>query len=199
MAQEKTRNTGKICFIDWSRSSHKLLDTPVLDLDDVNSSAAVDSNAVRKIELARELSVMAEHAQYLPVQVQLENAIVLSIAHVDGVFAGYVIQAPGRSDIRPLSEKLAVLIEDLHAFVGTVGYVDAAGFVEHDIVNQVELSIARAFRAPMHQVLAIRGELDQAGIDIAVGDKEFAVLSECDIGRLVESVFAVVVTGGART
>src|SRR6266576_3708441 len=115
-------------------SVRKLLDTPVLDLDYVDSSRAVNPDAVREIKLAWKLAIAAEHTQYLPVQVQLDDAIILAVAHIDRVFAGDVVQAPWRSDVRPLAEKLPNAVEYLHALVGAICNVNAAGFVQNNIV-----------------------------------------------------------------
>src|SRR5437016_1734656 len=130
-------------------SVRKLLDTPVLDLDYVDSSRAVNPDAVREIKLAWKLAVAAEHAQYLPVQVQLDDAVILAVAHVDGVFAGDVVQAPWRSDVRPFAEKLSVAVEYLYTLIGAIGNVNAAGFVQDNIVDQVEFTVAGSLLAPV--------------------------------------------------
>src|ERR1700730_13550814 len=158
-----------IFFIDYPLSC-KLLHTPVLDLHYVNSPSAVNSDAVREIKLAWKLPIAAEHAQYLPVQVQLDDAVILTIAHIDGIFTGDVIQAPRRSDVRPFAEKLSVAVEYLHTLVSSIGDVNAAGFVQNNIVNQVEFAVAGSLLAPVGQVLAVGSELGDAGIDIPIGD-----------------------------
>src|ERR1700730_4966454 len=121
-------------------SECELLRPPVFDLDYIDRSGAVDSDAVREIKFPWKLAVAAEHSQNLPVQVQLDDAVILSIAHVEGVFAGDVVQTPWRSDVRPLAEKLPGAVEYLYALVGAIGNVNAAGFVQNNIVDQVEFA-----------------------------------------------------------
>src|SRR5207245_1266147 len=68
-----------------------------------------------------------------------------------------------------------------------------------DVVHQIEFTIARAFPAPVSQVLAIRAELDHARINVGVGHRQGAVLGERDIGWLVERILAVILLRRART
>src|SRR5205085_4902790 len=66
---------------------HELLDAPVLDFGHVDGAAAVHCQIVREVQLAWNLSVRPQYAQDLAIQVELDNAIVQAVAHIQRVVA----------------------------------------------------------------------------------------------------------------
>src|SRR5262249_47957454 len=136
-----------------------------------------------------------ERAEDLAFEVQLDDAVVLAVAHVDGLLLGDVVDAPRGADAGPLSAVLAVGGEDLDALVGPVGNVDEALLIDLDVVDEVELAVAGSFRAPLADELAGGVELDDPRVDVAVGDIDVAVSAEGDVGRTVEGVLGGVVAG----
>src|SRR5437899_3050384 len=106
--------TRRMSSDPWS----EFLDSPILDLGYVDCAGAVYGDVVCVVELAWDLAVAAQDAEHLSVQVELDDAIVLAVAHVDRVLSRHVLQTPGRADVGPLAEELAARIENLDALVG---------------------------------------------------------------------------------
>src|SRR6185437_4416749 len=82
------------------------------------------------------------------------------------------------TELRPLGDELAVLVENLDAAVRAVGDKDAPLTVQRDAVRHVELAGSLALLAPGLQHLAVGRELDDAGVRaraVPVGDKDRAV------------------------
>src|SRR5262249_40120959 len=140
-----------------------------------------------------------EHAKNLPLQIQLDDPIVQAVTHINRIFACYIVQAPRRADIGPLTEELAVAIKDLDPLIRPVGDIHATFGIEYNIVNHVELAVVAAFLPPMREIFGITIELNYARVDVAIGDIEIAVRGEGDVSRFVERILAVVVTRGTRT
>ena len=88
----------------------------------------------------------------------------------------------------PLPEELAIGIEDLNAVILAVAYIDILVGIDADRMGSVELPRPFAAPAPFQQVLALAGELDHAGVAVAVGDEEIAIGQERNVGGTVECV-----------
>ena len=107
-----------------------------------------------------------------------------------------------RAEVVPFAQVLAVGIEDLDAVVLAVADVDDARGIDRDRVNGIELAPTRAGLAPRGDVLAFRGELDDARVAVTVGDVDLARGSEGKVGRPVEALgvvarYALVADGAA--
>src|SRR5262249_22505529 len=85
---------------------------------------------------------------------------------------------------------LAVGIEDLDPVVLAIADVDAPPGVEDDRVRQVEFPGPSPLLAPLLEQLAVRGELEHAGIAVAVRDVELATRGNGDVGGPVKLVAA---------
>ena len=79
------------------------------------------------------------------------------------------------ADVCPLVEILAGFIEDLDAIVVAVRDVDPTLRVECHVMNQIELAMSRALRAPLPQVLSVLVELYDARVVITIGHIERTV------------------------
>src|SRR5207245_1580643 len=133
---------------------HKLVDAPVAEVRRIDGSRAVDGYLMWSINLAGNLAKRPQYAQNLAVQIHLDDARIIAVAHVKNIFAPHVVQSLRHTKIRPLAQKLALLIEDLHALVHAVGHIQAPPAVNGNIVHQREFAIAGPFRAPLAQVFA---------------------------------------------
>src|SRR6266849_531198 len=103
------------------------------------------------------------------------------------------------TELLPLGEELAVLVEDLDAAVGAVGDEQTPGGIEREPVRHVEFARSLAFLAPRFDELAVSGELHDAGIGlvaVSVGDEDIAVRRDDHVGGRVE--MGGVFTGLAR-
>ena len=89
-----------------------------------------------------------------------------------------------------VGEVAAVLVENLDAVVFAVGNKQAGFAVNPSAVGQVELAGAGAGAAPGFDELAVRGEVVDAGVGVAIGDKDFAGGVDGDAGRKVEGFSA---------
>src|SRR5215831_15360766 len=93
------------------------------------------------------------------------------------------------TELLPLGDEVAVLIEDLEAVVGAVGDEQASGGVECEAVRGVEFARSLAFLAPRLDEFAVAGELDDAGVGliaVSVGDEDIAVGRHNHVGGRVE-------------
>src|SRR5204863_2720736 len=94
--------------------------------------------------------------------------------------------ALGRSEMRPLLQEAALLIENLNPVVLAVADVDSSLRVDPDRMRSLELARPRARGAPREQELAVFIELHYAMVAISIGHEKIAIRGECDISRTIE-------------
>ncbi len=95
--------------------------------------------------------------------------------------AGAEGQVVDAAEVVELSEEFAFGGELLNAGVFAVGDVEGAGLVEEKGVGEVELAGGWAGGAPLVEEFAVRGELEDAGVAVAVGDEQMAGGGEGDV------------------
>src|SRR5262249_45187412 len=175
-----------------------LLYAPVLDLADVDGAGRIDGDVVREVQLAGNAAVGAENALNLAIQIQLDDAVIEAVAHIDGVVRGRVRKSPGLTNVGPLAQKFSVGVENLHARIRAVRDVNVPARIERHIVHQVKFAVAGAFVAPLGYVFTIAVELHDAGIHVAVRDvEEIERRREDDAGRLIERILGFVIARAA--
>ena len=103
-------------------------------------------------------------------------------------------QCRRRTNIGELGLEVAVGIEHLHALVAFIGNVHVALCIDGDAVDDVELPLAGATRAPVFHPLAVLVVLGHAGVAIAVGHIDVALRVPRHVGGPVEGF-----TGRSRT
>ncbi len=87
-------------------------------------------------------------------------------------------------EVRPSREVGAVSFEYLDAVVLSVGHVEQAVGSEGDDVRRVELARFGAVATPVEEKPAVGGELCNARIAVAIGDKKFAARKHADMRGL---------------
>ena len=101
--------------------------------------------------------------------------LVVSVSDDPEFVLGRDVHSLGSPEMGPLPEKFAVGIENLNAIILAVADIHILVGIDSHHMGSVELSRSGAALAPLHQVFAIAGELDHAGVAVAVGDEEIAV------------------------
>src|SRR5262249_13630845 len=93
----------------------------------------------------------------------------------------------------PRGDKVAVLVEDLHAVVAAVGNVNAIlGTSDGDVVRLIELARPRAVMAPGLDELAVFRKFQNAIVlAVAICHKDVAIGRDGDARRLVEGIRAI--------
>src|SRR6185503_19899298 len=94
-----------------------------------------------------------------------------------------------RARVARLAHVLPVAVEHLYALVRPVGDVEHPPAVRHDGMRHVELSRTLAFAAPRAEDIAVRVELDDARLALAVSLRhiDLAVRTEREVVGLVEA------------
>ena len=128
---------------------------------------------------------LPKSSEDLAVLIEFDNAIVAAIAHPDVLIGrnDKTVRIPNAS---PLLKEITVGIEDLDALVFPIAHINAAFFVDCHRMRKVELARARSVPPPSLDVIAGPVELHHTRIAVAVGNIDFATLSERHVGRFVE-------------
>src|SRR3984893_5346775 len=157
-------------------------------LPDIDVAAGIDSEAVRRDELAgvEPGMRMAEPRQQLPFpridadpgtairEVDIDRHVGADLANEEArrLRTALHVEAGGTVHVVPLSLVLAVAVEHLDAVILAVGHIDPAVGIATDVVGDVELARIRTRLAPGHHPLAVRGVFVDAGIPVTVRDVE---------------------------
>src|SRR5215831_5925226 len=143
-------------------------------LTNVDIAARIDSDAVRRDELAGSVALdgIAETRQELTVAVQDADAVAEPRRVVDTRDAGQLadvhvaVRTDGHAvwsmDVVPHRDERAVGVEHLDAVTLTVRHIDSVLIVDRDIVGSNELTGIDARLAPRADILPIRHELVNA-------------------------------------
>lgn len=86
----------------------------------------------------------------------------------------------------PFGQELARAIEDLHAHVGTVRYIDVTAGVGIDGVRKIEFPRAGPTPPPLNLILPRRVELHDARVAVAISNIERTVRKDCYVCWLIE-------------
>src|SRR5678815_2205298 len=133
---------------------------------------------MRKVELARRFPESSKRTKNFAFHAYLYDSIVQSVADVNGVFFFGVSEPPRLTHFGPLGQEADLPVEDLDTRVGAIGDINFALVIERDVVNEVKLAVARAFRTPLSEEFAVLAVMHDAGIDIAIGHEEISLRSE---------------------
>src|SRR4029453_8548536 len=117
------------------------------------------------------------------------------VGYVEGVGAFVDIEAAGPAELKPLSDELAVLVEDLNAVVLSITDEQASPRIERQRVDDVELTRTHTLPAPGLDELAVLVEFHDARVAdgcaaarVAVADEDVAVRRYRDLGWGVELI-----------
>src|ERR1700680_3328811 len=175
----------------------ELLRTAAPHLCRVEVPVLVHAELVRSPQSARLGGHRAPRIQQLPIQVEfVELEIPVTVRRPEVLVRGHedVIRRGGAVAEVPLSEELAVLIEDLNAPVASVVDVEPALVVDRDAVHGIEvvwphlLAAGLAPLAPRHQELAVLVKFHDARFLVPIGDEEGAVRQPRDVGLTAEGL-----------
>src|SRR5258707_15064659 len=114
----------------------QLLHSPVEKLSDIERVFRGARYFMNPAELAGALAGLAEHTQNVAIQVHFVEAArhgIGCVEHLPGT--GRNADGPGRADVGPLLDELAVGIEDLDAPVLAIADIHLAGRVGSDAVD----------------------------------------------------------------
>src|SRR5262249_27449925 len=107
------------------------------------------------------------------------------------------VDAARPTELEPLRDELAVLIENLDAIVLAITDEQPSSRIEDERVRNIEFARAHAFPAPRLDELSVLVELHDSGIAgcrpssaVSIRDENVAVGSNRDIGRSIELVEA---------
>src|SRR5213594_1317855 len=172
---------------------------------DVDVAMRVDGQPVRRHELARlepgrALAQPRQHLALVTVDadprpdvghVVVDAHAAADLADVEAALrAGLHEQARGTVHVVPLGLELAVPVEHLDAMVLAVGDVDPAVPATADVVRNVELAGIGAGLAPRAEQRAVRSELVDARVAVAVRDVEIALRRERSVRAAVKRLAA---------
>ena len=87
-------------------------------------------------QAAGELPVRAPGVLKVAGLVELQKLVQCAVHHPDVLLIRGDVNVPGIANVRPLVEELAVLVEDLHAAVPTVGDVQPPVIVDRHGVHR---------------------------------------------------------------
>src|SRR6516225_4087459 len=170
-------------------------------LADIDIAMRVDRQSVRRKEFAEigssrglsetadQLTLIVDDADSWPDirDVAADRRGRADLADIkDRLVAVWHAEAARAMQILPLGLVFAVAVEHLHAVVLAVGDIDPASGIAADIVNDIELALAGAGRAPGEQQLAVRRVCVDTGIAVAVRDVDVAVRRQRGVGAAVE-------------
>src|SRR5262245_3085396 len=171
----------------------------------IDVARVVHANAFRRAGLDRRLRYEGGDLAVLDAadaDALLEARIVargrLRIGDVDHVVLvdGNVARPP---ELLPLSNELAVRLENLNAVVGAVGDVDASRRIERDAVRRLEFARPLAVLAPRGDECPVLGELDDAVVGplaVPIDDIDFAIGRDHD--RAARAQITGTVAGHSR-
>src|ERR1700680_2703769 len=138
----------------------------------------------------------APRIQQLPIQVEFaELEVPVTVRRPEVLVRGHedMIRRGGSVAEVPLSEELAVLVEDLNAPVASVVDVQPALVVDGDAVHGIEVVWSHLLAifaplAPRHQEFAGLIKFHDARFLVAVGDEEGAVRQPRNVGLTAEGL-----------
>ena len=101
------------------------------------------------------------------------------------------IEAAGTAELRPLVEKLPILVENLDAVVGAVADKQTSFGIEGQRVGRIEVTRRSSFFPPRLDELAVFRELNDARVGVPavpIGDEDIAVGGDDHVRGLIERV-----------
>src|SRR4029450_9192031 len=106
------------------------------------------------------------------------------VGYVESVAAFVDIKAAGPAELKPLSDELAVLVEDLNAVVLSIADDKASPRIDGQRVNDVELARTHTLPAPGLDELAVLVEFHDARVADGCAAARVAVADgEIELGR----------------
>lgn len=160
------------------------MDAFVADFGNVDGAVFVDGNAVGHLELAGGGSFGAEAVEDLALEAHDEDFVGSAVGDEKTIVGSDVHSIGGKAAEE--ADEFSILIEDLDAIVLAVADVDEPFGIDADGVREIELGFAGPLFAPGEFEFPISIGADDAGIAVAVGDEDVAILRKGDVGGLIE-------------